>query len=110
MHTLSGSEGERERRECMKDRFRHAYSGLADSHEVKSYSGPSGFGEDHVDGVGDGLVVLGGVLGVPAGEFLGAGDEAGAVLEGEVCPGPLTEDGEAVAEADEEEDVDDAAR
>src|SRR5271163_2233085 len=49
-------------------------------------------------------------LRVPAGEVLRAGDEAGAVGEGEVGPGPLAEDGDAVAESDEEEDVDDEPR
>ncbi len=45
-------------------------------------------------------------LALPAGEALVAGDEARAAGEGEVSPDPGGEDREAVAEADEEEDVD----
>ena len=43
---------------------------------------------------------------LPAGEALVAGDEARAAGEGEVGPDPGGEDRDAVAEADEEEDVD----
>jgi len=42
----------------------------------------------------------------PSGKIGAAGDEAGSALVGEVRPGPLDENQDAVAEADEEKDVD----
>ena len=47
-----------------------------------------------------GSVVLRGGVGFPA------GDDAGAALPGDVGPDPVEEDHDAVAEADEEEEVD----
>lgn len=42
---------------------------------------------------------------LPARQALVAGDESCAVFEGEVGPGPGGKDGDAVAEANEEEDM-----
>src|SRR4029077_18866391 len=42
----------------------------------------------------------------PAGEFVAAGDQAGAALVGEIRPGPLDHHDQAIAESDEEKNVD----
>src|SRR5216684_1539608 len=47
-----------------------------------------------------------GMRAAPAGKIRSAGDQAGAALVGEIGPGPLDENQQAVAKSDEEKNVD----
>ena len=49
-------------------------------------------------------------IGTPAGQVGAAGDQARATFVGDIGPGPLDENQEAIAETDEKENVDEQPR